>query len=229
MKMVLAGIKRQLGDYVKQKMPLTPNQMLQIYATLDMNDLNVSAMWCALVLSFRSLLRKSNILPDQHDMPGHVLRRRDIVFTEDGAVLHVRSSKTIQYHERTLLIPLTHLGSSAFCAVSLLKDHFSKFPGPSNGPLFYKRCGHSNVPLLYGDVLKFLKAFVCRIGMDPSDVGLHSLRRSGAAYLHSIGVPLIDIQCVGDWKSLAVLSYLITPLDRKMDIENKVASSLKLL
>ena len=99
----------------------------------------------------------------------------------------------------------------------------------SNGVLFYKRCGHSNVPLLYCDVLKFLKDSVEGIGMDPSDVGLHSVRRSGAAYLHCIGIPSIDIQCVWDWRSLAVLSYLITPLNRKLDLELKVAATLLLI
>ena len=74
-----------------------------------------------------------------------------------------------------------------------------------------------------------LKDCVSRIGLDPGDVGLHSLMRSGAAYLHSIGIRLIDIECIGDWKSLAVLTYLVTPVNRKIYIELKVAASLLLL
>ena len=228
-KMVLSGIKRQLGDSVRQKIPLTPVQMLQIYSHLDMTDPFVSACWCAIMLSFRTLLRKSNIIPDTADSldsSAHLVRRNEIVFSKEGAVISVHSTKTLQYQERCLQIPLQLLGGSPFCVVSLLKDHMMKFPGPPNGILFYKRCGRSNVPLFYRDVLKFLKDSVGRIGMDPSDVGLHSLRRSGAAYLHSIGIPLIDIQCIGDWRSLAVLSYLITPIDRKIDIEHKFASTL---
>ena len=226
-KMVLSGIKRQLGDTVKQKIPLTPRQMLHIYVQLDMSDEFVATSWCALIFSFRTLLRKSNFLPDNDKLSPHLLRRRDILFSEDGAVVVVRSTKTLQYQERVLHMPLSLLDSSTFCVVSLLKGHIKDFPGPADGPLFYKRCGTSIVPLLYHDVLKFLKDCVMLIGMDPSDVGLHSLRRSGAAFLHCIGIPLVDIQCISDWKSLAVLSYLITPLDRKIDIERKFAASLQ--
>ena len=51
--MVLSGIKRQLGDTVKQK-----RQMLHIYVQLDMSDEFVATSWCALIFSFRTLLRK---------------------------------------------------------------------------------------------------------------------------------------------------------------------------
>ena len=110
--------------------------------------------------------------------------------------------------------------------VSLLKDHFKGFPGPMVGPLLYKRCGARLVPLLYRDDFKFLNDSVTLICINPLEVGLHSLHCSSAAYLHCVGIPLIDIQCIGDWKSLAVLSYLITSLDRKVDIKQRVAFSL---
>ena len=71
-----------------------------------------------------------------------------------------------------------------------------------------------------------MKRTVKVIGLDPEVVGLHSMRRSGASYLHRIGVPLQDIKCAGDWGSLAVLSYLVTPMDRKVVIEQFTSTSL---
>ena len=87
-KLVLSGIKRQLGDTCTQKIPLTPTQLFNIYCKLDLQDENVATMWCALMLSFRTLLLKSNIVP-ANDLR-HVLVRRDIVFASDGFHIYVR-------------------------------------------------------------------------------------------------------------------------------------------
>lgn len=52
------------------------------------------------------------------------------------------------------------------------------------------------------------------------------MRRSGVAFLHSIGVSLVDIMNAGDWRSLAALSYLISPIERKVMIESQAADAL---
>lgn len=82
------------------------------------------------------------------------------------------------------------------------------------------------MPVTYRDLLHFIKECVARIALDPRNVELHLLRRSGATHLHSIGVPLVDIKFLGDWMSLAVLQYLVTTFDRKVQIENYFASML---
>ena len=78
----LKGLKRQLGDHVEQKVPLSVSQLLSIYGNLDLRDPIVRAMWTALVLSFRTLLRKSNLVPNTSTDFEHVLpttRRSDDV------------------------------------------------------------------------------------------------------------------------------------------------------
>lgn len=99
-----------------------------------------------------------------------------------------------------------------------------------DGPLFFVLTQSGDwKPLLYGDLLRFLKKIVPLIGLSPTDVGLHSMRRAGAAYLQSIGVSLVDIMSAGDWHSLAALSYLISPLSHKTDIEKFACSELQKL
>ena len=110
--------------------------------------------------------------------------------------------------------------------VTHLKEHFARFPRPANSLLFYKATKDGVKPLLYREVLEFLKDLVEGIGLDPSDVGLHSLRRLGCAFLHSIRISLEDVKCVGDWKFLAVLSYLVTPTERKLSIEGLASRAL---
>ena len=67
-KLVLSGLKRQLGDVVTQNIPLSTPQLLDTYKLLDMWDNQDHVMWCAIVLSFGSLLAKSNVVPTQPSM-----------------------------------------------------------------------------------------------------------------------------------------------------------------
>ena len=150
----------------------------------------------------------------------------DVVFTQNGLLLRVRSLKTIQYHKRTLDIPVLAIPGSPFCASRLMKEHFSRFPGSPDSMLFYKDTNDGPRAVLYRELLDFLKGLVEGAGLNPSDVGLHSVRRSGCAFLHSINVPLENIKCVGDWKSIAVLSYLITPVEREMLIKGRASQAL---
>ena len=156
-KLVLSGPKSQLGDDTVQKILLTPRQLLQMHKLIDLQDPFMHAMWCAIVLSFRSLLRKSNIVPVSSSVRDHVLTRRDVLFTKDGMILHVHSTKTIQYHGRVLEIPLLAIPGSPLCTVSLLKDHFNRFPMPDSALLFYHATVKGPQPILYNEVLGFLK------------------------------------------------------------------------
>lgn len=226
-KLVLKGLSRNLGTSVNQKVGLTPNDFVQIYSKLDLSDINVITKWSALMLSFRSLLRKSNIVQTTLKDPGMVVLRSDLEFSEKGVMLNVRKTKTIQRREYVLRVPVYFAHSDSMCAASMLASHLARTSAFKEGPLFLilTKKGEWR-PLLYTDLLGFLKQCVSLIGLNPEEVGLHSMRRSGAAFLHTLGVSLIDIMNAGDWKSLAALSYLISPLERKQDIEKLFSSAL---
>ena len=221
--LILKGLKRQLGTQLDQSRPFSKNQLIAMYATLDLtNDMDI-ILWSALIFSFRTLLRKSNVLPDTQVCSDHIIRRKDIDFTEWGMMVHVHSSKTIQHKQYVLDIPITYVKDQRFCAVTTLEDHLRIFPKCSDAPLFFNP--KTGKPVLYRELLTFIKRLAKDIGINDK-VGCHSLRRSGAAFLHSIGTPLEDIMSIGDWRSMAVLSYLATPMDRKRQIQDSVASDL---
>lgn len=227
--LVIRGLKRVLGDQVTQSIPLTPEQLLSCFKLTSSGGGLEDTCWAAVVLCFRTLLRKSNVLPDSSDLSKspHVIRRKDVKFYGWGMVITVYSSKTIQYRERSLEIPVFCVPGSPLCAVERLRLHFALYPGSVESPLFLKgsrELGFS--PLLYKDVLSQLKKWTSSLGLDTGRVGLHSLRRSGATYLCRLGVPLSDIKCMGDWRSLAVLEYLITPMSRKLQIESMTSHAL---
>lgn len=175
-------------------------------------------------VSFRSLLRKSNIVSDKNDeLPDHVLCRGDILWTDYGMCFRIRSSKTLKYRNRVLEIPLFANVGSPLCAVRWVRYAVMLEPADDNQPIFL--C--NGKPLLYRDVLSYIKTLVKFIGLDSDSVGLHSMRRSGTQFLHSIGTPMSDIKKAGDWKSMAVLMYLSSTLERKIKIEAAVAKAIE--
>ena len=226
-KLVMKGLKSQLGDHVTQMKPLTIQQLSDIHSQCVLTEYDV-IIWSVIILSFRSLLRKSNLVPDSPTKMGHVIRRRDAEFHDWGVMVKVRSSKTLQYQEYVLDIPIYYVNNHVFCVASAIKQHLENTPeGSLDGPIFLKKLDGRRCPVLYKDVLAFLKQGVIKIGLQPHEYGVHSLRRAGAGFLHGLGVPLQDLMSIGDWKSLAVLDYLITPVHREKDIQSTVANALQ--
>ena len=226
--LVLKGLKAQLGDHKVQMQPITVPQLREIFTKCVLSAQD-KLLWYVIVLSFRTLLRKSNLVPDTLSKLGHVVRRKDVVFHDWGVMILVRSTKTLQYEEYVLQIPIYFVEDKAFCVATAIKDYITSTPGGAlDGPIFVKWHFGRWTPILYKEVLGFLKKSVLTIGLPPHEYGVHSLRRSGAAFLHGLGVPLQDLMAIGDWKSLAVLDYLITPVDRKKDIQVQVAKALSL-
>ena len=223
--LVMKGLHSQLGDHRVQMQPLSLSQLRQIHDTCLHSQLDIT-MWLIVILSFRSLLRKSNIVPDSHKCMGHALRRKDVSFYDWGIMLHVHSSKTLQYQQYVLDIPIRFVSDQRFCVASGLKRHLLLSACSQDGPLFLKEVKGKWIPILYKEVLDFIKRSVVSIGLPAYKYGVHSLRRSGVAFLHSTGVPLEDLMSIDDWHSLAVLEYLVTPVNRKLDIQDKVVAAL---
>lgn len=222
-KLVMEGLRQRLGDSVKQSESLTPCQLIEMSKFVRFHVQREFMLWGAIVLSFRSLLRKSNILQDSASMcSDHVIRRKDVEWTNYGCCLHVNSTKTLKYKDRVLDIPLQTLQDSPLCAVHYIRSSIDMYAGSPDDPIFI--C--NGRPLLYKEGLDFIKSLVKKIGLDQKKVGFHSLRRSGARFLNEIGIPIADIKTVGDWRSLAVLTYLVSPLDRKVEIEHLSVKAL---
>lgn len=203
-KLILSGLRRILGGVSVPKDPLTPLQLRMIYMHLNHSDWD-ELCWLAIIFSFRTLLRKSNFLPDG-PINEHLVRRSDIEWEPNFLVVNVRSTKTLLKGERILKIPVAICSDYIFDVFTRLKYHVLAVPAEPSSLLFQKRDRiGKTTPLTYKDVLLFIKKSVTSIGLDPQNIGLHSLRRSGASFLHSIGVPLEDIRMAGDrWRSSCI-------------------------
>lgn len=224
-KMIMSGLKRILGGISVPKDPLTPAQLRLMYL-YSQNSEHDELCWLAVLFSFRTLLRKSNFLPDGSRSDYHLIRRGDIEVREDILFVHVRSTKTMLKGERVLKIPLLRVPDYTFDVYSRLLHHITTVPAGQMSFLFQKKTSKGVEPLMYREVLSYIKRLVKAIGLDPCNIGLHSLRRSGASFLHCIGIPLEDIRMAGDWRSMAVLLYLVNPLSKKIELESRVVTAL---
>lgn len=97
----LRGAKRQLVDFTLSANPLLPEHLILIYSFLNFNSKKDLIFWCALCLSFRCLLRKCHFTSSPH-----MLLRSQVEFTDYGILLSIASSKTIQFRERVVGIPI---------------------------------------------------------------------------------------------------------------------------
>ena len=225
--MTMSGIRRALGDPEPHRPTLFVSDLHLMYSKLDLSNNDELCMWACVVLAFRGLLRKSNLVPDSAKLQGHFLRRGAIVFTEWGLEVRVSSSKTIQYGQKVHRVPVTFSAGSPLCAVTWLKRHFSDVPNyDPDCPAFLLSGSGSPKPLTYGKLLAFLKTLLVRAGLDSARVGCHSLRRAGALYMYNLGLSLEDIRQCGDWSSMAALVYLTKPFQSKVSTDTFVSRAL---
>lgn len=119
-------------------------------------------------------------------------------------------------------------GGGFLCAPSILKAFLDTHPSLPEAPLLSYLQAGTVTPIIYSYALSTLKRWSTQAGL-MKNVGLHSLRRGAATLMSLAGLNLEDIKERGDWRSLAVLSYLSYPMDRKVSIDSKVVRLLNSL
>ena len=113
----LRGIKRAKGLTVSQKKPITPQILLALRNQLNLDNPWHATFWAVCLVAFFGLLRKANLLcrGSTQFNPSKHLRRGDIVFFASWAIVINRWSKTIQFSQRILTIPLPRINKHPLC------------------------------------------------------------------------------------------------------------------
>lgn len=209
-KRCLTGAKRMLGDSQKQAKPLLPSHLLAISRTLSASAGHTSFR-AALLTAFRGLLRKAHVTESDA-----TIRRKDISFHKWGMLVMIFKSKTIQFAERSLEIPISYSHCTDLCPVYWTQRHFSEIRANPEDLAFRIPTSTGSKPLtykLYEDTLKYM----CEtVGLDPRDYSSHSLRRGGSTFLHMAGASITEIKKRGDWSSDCVYQYLVEPLSARI-------------
>ena len=206
----LRGAKRLLGCESTPSDPLSPAQMRAIWSQLDMNVYSDLQFWTALCVMYRCLLRVSHVVASAHCM-----RVKDISWTMEGMDVTIRSSKTIQYRERSVVIPVVSSPASTLCPCGYMSHYLSSSDLEPESPIF---------PYTYNVFSSKLKKMCVKAGL-VGNYTTHSLRRGSATFLSTF-LPLHTVRTYGDWKSWAVLLYVSDDYSARKNKDTLVASML---
>ena len=181
-KLILRGLRRILGDARVQKLPMTPDILLQLHSRFTARS--DSGFWAAMLIGFYTFFRKSNLVPkSEKDFdPAKNLCRHDIIVRPWGLVICVRWSKTTQFRERQLLIPVMRLSNShPLCPLQAYERHILEFPVTQPSPAFlhYKN-GHAT-PITHSAFTDKLRKVLSHAGFPANKFSGHSFRRGGAS------------------------------------------------
>lgn len=127
---VLLGIQRSNGTPPSQELPITPQVLLAMHAEIDLSKPENMAFWAACFCAFFTFFRKSTQVPKSlsHEDTKLSIARGDITLCSSYAILRVRHTKTIQFSDRTLDIPIPAIKDSPFIMLSKHREIGSRPP-----------------------------------------------------------------------------------------------------
>ena len=214
LRMTLQGIRRAESRVKNVKSPIFPQHLRAMGGVVE-SKLDLVVFVASLFL-FRCLLRVSHVIASPHEV-----RWSDLQFHSWGVAVTVRLSKTNQFGENIQVIPVCDARRSLLSLSYWLKRFLAS-----------SKCDTVFVFRQYGFVLTCgsfsskLKELASRAGVNVPNLGSHSLRRGGATWLSSVGVPLEAIKDRGDWRSSCVEKYVREQWDVKLLRDQRVASML---
>ena len=226
--MLLKGTKRVLGVLQKQKLPITPDIFRRMFTLVNFSTPVEVTFWASCLVAFFSFFRKSNLFVTNLESfnPKLHLCRRDATFSSEGVTLTVRWSKTIQYRQRTLHIPLPHIPNSPLCPSQTLLLALRLCMAPPCAPLFTYPTLTGWLPLTVHTFQSKLHSYLSRLNINPSEYSGHSFRRGGASFALECGLPTEVIQAQGDWTSNAYENYICPSQDMRRQLAATLGSHI---
>ena len=210
-KLLLRGCRRQAQHKPRQALPITPDLLIQMHERVDHNSAEGATVWCLFLFAFFLVSRKSNLVPDRaKDFdPKKQLTRSNIKMRDDALLVTLEWTKTIQYGERKLVIPILAIEGSRLCPVSAYREMCRLMPASENEAAFLRVNKKGNrEPVTYYHFQKALKEIMEGLGKDPAKFSTHSFRRGGATFAYEAGVPAETVKLMGDWRSECFRMYL---------------------
>lgn len=225
LRMTLQGLKRTKPHCVRQAAPLTPKLLSLIYVNLSVFEPIQGTMWALLLIAFFTLSRKSNLVVTGSKKfdANKQLCRSDVLVGAHGLLVQFRWSKTNQFGNKKLLVPVKEIPGSCLCPVKAYKNMVKLLPGSPSCPAFMLP---GQKPVSYTLLQKFIKTNVAKLGLDPRCFSSHSLRRAGATWAFKSQVPGELIQTHGDWASQAYLRYIEISLPQRVQVAEQMTSEI---
>ncbi|XP_070567566.1 uncharacterized protein [Ptychodera flava] len=125
----LRALKKELSCLPKQKLPITPSILLKFARFLDFDKPVHAALWSCFLIAFFGFFRKSNLVPSSTVTfdPSKQVTRGSIRVFSHCLIVNVKWSKTIQFGERSLSLPICCIPGSILCPVAAYRKCASSF------------------------------------------------------------------------------------------------------
>ena len=222
----LQGLKRRLAKTPFFVMPINPRILLSMYDHLDMSKSCDLALWCSFLVAFYGLFRKANVVPEPGPLdPRQTLTRDHITLDRANKVVYIRVtfSKTIQFCQRDLVIPIPSNDSPALDLFRHMERLLDTVSAHGSAPAFsYTKTSY----VTYRGFTDRLKDLLTSAGLSPNLYSGHSFRRGGATYLHQVGGSVLQIQAAGDWSSQCFTRYLYLSTEERLKAQHLVSAAL---
>ena len=205
---VVRGATRSSNHVPHQAPPISPGDVKIICDYLDDQGKSGVVIRSAILLSYFTFLRQSNVLTTSAEPWGgaHTLSRSDVVLGREGAYVTVRSSKTTSRQEPPRILFIPKMSSSRYCLLQAYALNVLTVPAPSHAAAFTLPC---SVPLTAQATLGAVRSAMRAAGHNnPGGLTLHGLRRGAALASVATGATLEDIRATGLWRSDAVYNYV---------------------
>ena len=188
-------------------------------------DKELCALQVALTFGYFGYLRISNLAPEtasSFDMTRHTTWA-EVCEKDDGIIVGLKWSKTLQARKGITPIPLPVLKGRIVCPLRTWRIYVRLHPEMENRadvPLLLTTGSGGNKPVTIPMLRSMFHKVIRDVGLMGRKYTPHSLRRGGATYSFSQGVPMQYIKQHGTWQSDTVERYLIkTPLSKTPVVE----------
>ena len=132
----------------------------------------IQFFWCLFLFAFFLFARKSNLVPDTPNYKDKTfLLRQNVKQIDKILIVSINWSKTIQFGQRILEIPLVRIPGSVLCPVRAYQNMCKKVKASRVDPLFSLPKGKC---IIYAEYQKKIRELVREIGLDPESFGSHS-------------------------------------------------------
>lgn len=225
---VLQGVKREKGAFSRSKLHITPQILKEIYNELDITSLEDLAFWCGCLIAFLSFFRKGNICVEKEsdfNQDKH-LCIKDVMVDEDWIKLSVRGTKTIQFRERVLEVPIKRAKGTIYdLGIYWKKYRIRDKSSPEEAALGIGKDGGRR-PMTHKWFTDRLRGAIANTGRNPREYSGHSFRSGGATFAFECGIPMEVIKLQGDWLSDAYLRYIRVEWGMKQKAAMEMAEAL---
>lgn len=130
--------------------------------------------------------------------------------------MHIKWTKTLQFKERQLLIPVISFTEPALSAVHWFQYMIKRIPAAPDEPAFSVPNKGIYQLLSYSQLSRLMKKWTSAAGLDCRFYTTHCLRRGGASWLDKHSVPDRVIQVIGDWKMQCFKRYIDSALHTRL-------------